>query len=144
MTVDIRRSDFGAFFDAPFAVYGDSPYVSPFKADLERFLDKTKNPLFADPGSDLVFFTAHRGGKVLGRITAHVHGASNRLHGLNRACFGYFDCADDTGVAKALLNAAEEWGRARGLTEIKGNFNLTAMQQCGIVTEGSTRPILDH
>ena len=56
MTVDIGRSDFGAFFDAPFAVYGDSPHVSPFKADLERFLDKTKNPLFADPGSDLVFF----------------------------------------------------------------------------------------
>ena len=55
-----------------------------------------------------------------------MHGASNRLHGLNRACFGYFDCAENTGVAKALLDAAEGWARARGLTEIKGNFNLTA------------------
>ncbi len=146
MTVEIRESDFGAFFDAPFAVYGaDSPHVSPFRADLERFLNKTKNPLFADSGSDLTYFTAHRRGQVLGRITAHVHGASNRLHKLNRAYFGYFDCADDAEVAKALLETAEAWARARGLTEIKGNFNLTAMQQCGIVTEGFNHaPYLDQ
>ncbi len=146
MTITIRKSDFGAFFVAPFAVYRpDSPYVSPFKADLERFLNKSRNPLFSDPGSDLAFFTAHRGNQILGRITAHVHGASNRTHGLNRGYFGYFDCADDAVAAKALLDAAEGWARARGLTEIIGNFNLTAMQQCGVMTDGFAHaPFLDQ
>jgi GNAT superfamily N-acetyltransferase len=73
---------------------------------------------------------------VLGRITAHVHAASNRVHGLRRGYFGYFDVADDAEAAAALLARAEAWVRGRGLTEIMGNFNLTAMQQIGVMTEG--------
>lgn len=136
MTLTLRTGDFAAFFDAPFAAYGpDSLYVSPLKSDLRRFVDKAVNPLFADD-SDIDFFTAHRDGQVVGRITAHVHGASNRAFGLRRGYFGYFDCADDPEAAKALLDAAEGWCRARGLTRIGGNFNLTAMQQIGVMTDG--------
>lgn len=136
MVLTLRSGDFAAFFAAPFAAYGPgSPYVSPLQADLRRALDKTTNPLFA-MGSDLDYFTAHRDGQVVGRITAHVHAASNHLHGLSRAYFGYFDCADDGEAAKVLLDAAEGWARARGMTQIGGNFNLTAMQQIGGLTGG--------
>jgi GNAT superfamily N-acetyltransferase len=57
-------------------------------------------------------------------------------HGTRRSYFGFFDCADDVEAAQLLLGAAEEWGRTHGATEIAGNFNLTAMQQLGIVTAG--------
>ncbi len=141
MTITLRLNDFAAFFDAPFAAYGPgTAYVSPLRSDLKRFVDTAQNPLFRDPGSDLVFWTAHRAGRVVGRITAHVHGASNRAHGLSRGYFGYFDCADDPQAAAALLGAAEEWCRAKGCTEIAGNFNLTAMQQIGVMTDGFDRP----
>jgi GNAT superfamily N-acetyltransferase len=137
MTVEIREGDLGAFFDAPFAAYGpDLPYVSPLKSDLARVLDTRQNPLFADGTSELAFFTAHRAGRVLGRITAHVHGASNRTHVWRRGYFGYFDVADDAGAAAALLARVEDWHRSRGLTEVMGNFNLTAMQQIGVMTGG--------
>jgi GNAT superfamily N-acetyltransferase len=137
MDVEIREGDFGAFFAAPFAAYGaDSPYVSPLRSDLARFLDTKANPLFSDADSALTYFTAHRGGQVLGRITAHVHGASNRLHGWRRGYFGYFDVADDAGAGAALLDRVEAWHRARGLAEVWGNFNLTAMQQIGVMTGG--------
>ncbi len=141
MEVEIRAGDFEAFFEAPFSAYGaDSLYVSPLKGDLRRFVSRG-NPLVAGAGEGaLTYFTAHRGGRVVGRITAHVHGASNRLHGVNRGSFGYFDCIDDQEVAAALLGAAEGWCRARGLTEIAGNFNLTAMQQIGVVTGGFEHP----
>ena len=136
MTVTLQTEKFDAFFHAPFQAYGDrSPYVSPLKADLARFLSAKKNPLFRDD-SALTYLTAHRGGQVVGRITAHVHAVSNRLHDCSRGYFGYFDVADDPEAARALLNAAEEWCRARGLSEIAGNFNLTAMQQIGVVTDG--------
>lgn len=136
MTLTLRTGDFGAFFDAPFMAYGaDSLYVSPLKSDLQRFVDKSLNPLFAGD-SEIDFFTAHRDGEVIGRITAHLHGASNRTHGWRRGYFGYFDCANDPEAAKALLDVAEGWCRARGLTEIMGNFNLTAMQQIGVMTDG--------
>lgn len=136
MTLSLKTEDFAAFFEAPFSAYGrDSIYVSPLRSDLARFLDRTQNPLFRGD-SELTYFTAHRDDRVVGRITAHVHAESNQLHGVNRGYFGYFDVADDAEAAAALLTAAEGWVRARGLTEIMGNFNLTAMQQIGVMTGG--------
>lgn len=136
MTLTLETGDFNAFFAASFAAYGaDTPYVSPLRDDLERFLDKTKNPLFRGD-SDLQFFTVHRDGQAVGRITAHVHAESNALHSVSRGYFGYFDCADDPDAARLLLDAAENWLRAKGLGQIAGNFNLTAMQQIGVVTDG--------
>lgn len=136
MTVSIEEKNFEAFFEAPFAAYGpDSLYVSPMKSDLKRFLSATENPLFTSD-DQITYFTAHRNGQVLGRITAHVHDASNEAFGLSRAYFGYFDCADDGDAATALLTAAENWAKARGHDQIMGNFNLTAMQQIGVQTGG--------
>jgi GNAT superfamily N-acetyltransferase len=139
MTLELRRGDFEAFFEAPFQAYGpESLYVSPMKGDLKRFVDPRANPVFAGT-DDVAIFTAHRLGRPVGRITAHVHRASNALHGWSRACFGYFDCADDAEAARLLLEAAEDWGRQRGFAEIMGNFNLTAMQQIGVTTGGFER-----
>ncbi|MDA9208370.1 hypothetical protein N9O61_05735 [Octadecabacter sp.] len=146
MTVTIETENFEAFFAAPFTAYGSgSPYVSPLKGDLARFLSPA-NPLVCGAGEGaLTYFTAHRHGAVVGRITAHEHGASNRLHDVKRGYFGFFDCADDTEAARLLLAAAEDWCRARGLNEIAGNFNLTAMQQIGVVTDGFEHaPYLDQ
>ena len=141
MSVEIKQGDAQAFFDAPFEAYGaNSAYVSPLKSDLMRFTDATKNPLFTDGKSGIASFTAHRDGQLLGRITAHDHLASNTQYGLKRGYFGYFDCADDAEAGAALLTAAEGWARARGHDEIMGNFNLTAMQQIGVVTDGFEVP----
>lgn len=138
--IDLRSGDFEAFFRAPFAAYGpNSLYVSPMKSDLKTALSKTSNPLFRGK-SDLAFFTAHRGENLLGRITAHVHAESNSIFGTDHAYFGFFDCADDPEAATALLGAAEHWARSRGFSAIAGNFNLTAMQQIGVVTDGFEHP----
>ncbi|MBD9627191.1 GNAT family N-acetyltransferase [Ensifer sp. ENS06] len=134
--IDIRTGDIDAFFSAPFQIYGArKPYVSPMLSDLKRFLSAETNPLF-DTAADYACFTAHEGGAVRGRITAHVHRASNAQFALDRGYFGYFDCADDERVAAALLERAEDWARAKGFREILGNFNLTAMQQVGVMTGG--------
>lgn len=136
MGLEIKQGDMQGFFEAPFNAYGpNSHYVSPMQSDLKRFLDTKSNPLFSGD-SDLTSFTAYRDGRAVGRITAHFHAESNALHGLNRGYFGYFDCEDNAGTAKALLAAAENWLQARGFDEIVGNFNLNAMQQIGVVTGG--------
>lgn len=133
--IKIIEGDFESFFKAPFSAYGDKTnYISPMKSDLKRFVSASLNPLFKT-ADDITYFTAHRDGQVVGRITAHVHTASNELHNLKQGYFGYFDCADDDEAATALLIEAEKWLRAKGLIEILGNFNLTAMQQIGIVTD---------
>ncbi len=133
--LELREEDFGAFFDVPFRVYGGSPYVSPMKADLARFLRAGANPLFPQ-AADRRVLTVHRDGAPVGRIVAHVHPASNERHGWRRGYFGFFDCADDVEAAGMLLGGAEAFARARGCDEVMGNFNLTAMQQVGVMTEG--------
>jgi len=139
MSVELRTDDVDAFFDAPFHAYDASVgYVSPLMSDIVHMLDRDKNPLWT-ARNPFRFWTAHRGGRPIGRIVAHVHGQSNRTHGWNRAQFGFFDCADDAEAAAALLGAAEDFARAQGLSELVGNFNLTAMQQCGVMTGGFGR-----
>ena len=136
--ITIRDDDLDAFFCVPFEVYPrESPYVSPLRSDLERALDVRRNPLFGAIGAGVRrVLTAHRGEHVVGRIVAHVHGASNRVHGERRGNFGFFDCADDLDVARALLGEAERFARGHGCDVLAGNFNLTAMQQLGVLTDG--------
>lgn len=136
MSVVLREGDIDAFFEVPFVIYDASVgYISPLKSDIRRMLDPAKNPLWTS-GNPYRFWTAHRDGKPLGRIVAHVHGQSNALHGTQRAQFGFFDCADDTEAATALLEAASGFARDSGQSELIGNFNLTAMQQAGVQTGG--------
>lgn len=133
----LRERDFDSFFEAPFRAYGEeSHYVSPMKMDLRRFLDPASNPLFRG-GDNLSYFTAHNDrGIPVGRITAHIHRESNERFGWKRGYFGFFDVIDSPAAAKLLLDAAENWNRAHGMTEIMGNFNFTAMQMAGVVTGG--------
>ncbi len=134
----LREDDLDAFFTVPFRVYpADTPYVSPLESDIKRALDPAANPLFGPIGQGRRrVFTAHRDTAVAGRIVALVHGASNAAFGERRACFGFFDCADDIDVARALLGAAESFAREQGCDRLAGNFNLTAMQQIGVLTSG--------
>jgi hypothetical protein len=140
--LSVRDDDLDAFFRVPFEVYpADSLYVSPLRSDIERALDVRRNPLFGEIGAGVRrVITAHRGDRVVGRIVAHVHGASNRMHGERRACYGFFDCADDLAVAHLLLGEAERFARGHGCDVLAGNFNLTAMQQMGVVTDGFENP----
>jgi hypothetical protein len=136
MTIELRQGDVAAFFDAPFNAYdpGDG-YVSPLRSDIVRMLDPAKNPLWT-AGNPFAFWTAHRAGRPIGRIIAHVHRQSNARHGTARCQFGFFDCADDAAAARILLDAAADFARAQGQSELVGNFNLTAMQQAGVMTGG--------
>ena len=133
--VKIVERDFPSFFEVPFQAYGaDETYVSPLKSDLKKFLKAGTNPLFPTD-RHFTFFTVFRDNRPLGRIVVHEHKASNKLHGTQRASFGFFDCANDSEIASALLAKAESWARAKGCAELVGNFNLTAMQQMGVQTD---------
>jgi hypothetical protein len=136
--IAIHDDDLQSFFDVPVRVYGhDTLYVSPLKADLLRSLDVKQNPLFGTIGrGERRVITAHTKDGVVGRIVAHVHGASNDRFNVRHAYFGYLDCVDDIAVASRLLSEAESFARHRGCDTLSGNFNLTAMQQIGVVTDG--------
>ena len=131
----IKEGKFNDFFKVGEVVYPEgSPYVSLFKDDIKRFLS-SDNPLFSKFGRG-TYFVAYQDNKPVGRIVAHIHEASNQKFNWKRGYFGYFDCINDEDVSKALLDATMEYHKAEGMTEVMGNFNLTAMQQIGVMTSG--------
>lgn len=142
--VIIKERDFDSFFEVPFHAYDQqADYVSPMRSDLKRILSASENPLFASD-NDFSFFTAFQDGHPIGRIVVHHHAASNVLHKTNQANFGFFDCEDDSEVASKLLGEAMSWARRKGFNEMVGNFNLTAMQTCGVQTSGfGAQPFTD-
>jgi len=134
--IELRQGDVDAFFAVPFAVYDASVgYVSPMRGDVRRMLDPERNPLLS-AGNPHRFWTVHRDGRPVGRVVAVRHDPSNARHGTRRMQFGFLDVADDPQAARALLGAVEAFARTHDCDEVAGNFNLTAMQQAGVMTGG--------
>ena len=136
MTLQLVERDFPSFFQVPFEIYPATlPYTSMLRGDLEATLDPKKNPHWKV--AEGTFFTALDAGRPVGRIVCHVHTAANERFAERAASFGFFDLIDDVEVARALLTRAEEFGRARGMTVLRGNMNLTANQEIGVLVEGA-------
>ncbi len=136
--VTLVEEHFPSFFEVPFAVYGDRyPFVSPLESDLKAMLDRRENPLFSR--ATHTYFTALRGKRPVGRIVCLVHRAANERWNERCASFGFFDCANDPDVAGLLLDEAVAFARAHGCTRLRGNMNLTANQEIGVLVEGEQR-----
>jgi hypothetical protein len=138
MPVDVRPArsfrDVGAFIDLPSRLHGGTPWVPPLKLERRLFLSRRFGPYRSR--IDFELFLARRDGRVVGRVSAHVDHAYNRHHGERRGWFGFFECEDDPEAARALLDAADAWLRARGQTEMVGPADFTVNDESGIVVEG--------
>ena len=65
------KSERKAFVDLPFRLYADDPYwVPPLKGEALGLITPEKNGWFSHTKAQL--FLARRGGRVVGRISAHI------------------------------------------------------------------------
>lgn len=141
--VPIGRSkkELHRFFDVADRIYANDPlWVPPLRDDLAKvFLDA--NPFFAH--GEMQLFVAVRGGADVGRIAAIVDRNHNEFHGEKTSFFGYFESPDDPAVARALFDAAAEYGRARGMETLRGPANPTLNDEAGLLVDGfDSSPIL--
>jgi hypothetical protein len=97
-----------------------------------------KNPFFEH--ADGVIFTAHRNGWCVGRITAQVDREHLARYQDDVGSFGFLDTIDDADVAKALLDAASNWLRARGMKTIRGPLSLSLNEEMGCLVDGFDTP----
>jgi hypothetical protein len=142
MSLEIRETPLGgkldAFLDLVDEVYrGDAAYVRPLDMELRDRLSK-KNPFFLH-GEGTVF-TAHRGGRCVGRATAQIDREHLARYRDDTGFFGFFDTVDDAEVARALLDAASAWLRARGMKRIRGPLSLNVNEELGCLVEGFDTP----
>jgi len=113
---------------------GDPHWVPPLLMERHEFLDAKANPFFQH--AEVALFLATRDGKVVGRIAAVEDRNFNAFQQSKAAAFGLFESVDDPGVAAALLAAARNWARWRGLTSMIGPLSLSTNHECGLLVDG--------
>ncbi len=143
MGLDVRpvtsKRDLTTFIKLPWRLYRNEPnWVPPLVFERRQFLDRTKNPWFEHGEAE--YFLAWRDGRAVGRITAQVDRLLNEFQGNDWGLFGFFECEDDPEAARALLDAAETWLRARGRDRMVGPMDFTMNDECGVLVDGFERP----
>ena len=112
--VEIRRvtkkSELDEFIDLPWKIYAnDTNWVPPLKKAVRKLLDPAKHPFWKF--SERVLFLAKRGPRTVGRIAGILDNNFNSFHDEKMGAWGFFECEDDPGAARALFDAVEQWTR---------------------------------
>ena len=127
------------FIRFPYALYkGDPHWVMPLEMERKDFLDPKKNPFFEY--GEVELFLARRGRDLVGRIAAIRNPRHMEVHGTKEGFFGLFECVNDAGIARALLDTAAAWLRGRGMTAMLGPANFSANQDWGLLVDGFDTP----
>jgi hypothetical protein len=145
LTVRAARThrDRRAFIDLPFRLHAGTPWVPPLILERLLFLSPRFGQFFQHGRGEAILLLAERGGRVVGRVSAHIDHAYNRHHGARWGWFGFFECEDDPEVARILLDAAAAWLGGRGLEGMVGPADFTMNDESGIVIEGhELRPMI--
>jgi len=144
--VEIREVPLGGpgrqlrdFLDVVDAVYaGDPSFVRPLDQDMKDRLNPKKNPFFEH--ADGTLFTAHRGGRCVGRISATIDREHIERYKDATGFWGFLDTIDDAEVAKELIAAAEKWLRGRGMKRAQGPMSLSINEEMGCLVDGFDTP----
>jgi hypothetical protein len=126
------------FLRVPWALYADDPaWVPPLL--LERRLQLwRRRPYFAHARA--AFWIAYRGPRPVGRISAQVDRLHLERHRDGVGFFGLLEAEDDAEVFAALASHAEAWLRSQGLSRVRGPFDLSINEECGLLIEGFDTP----
>lgn len=123
----------------PERLHGKDPaFIPPFPGSVVKYLSP-KSP-FNRLYGEIHPFLAWKDGKPVGRIAAIINRAHNERYDDRTGFFGFFDCENDPELAAALFEKASELLKARGLTSIRGPYNPSINDECGLLVEGFEYP----
>jgi len=133
------RRERNAFIKFPWQIYANDPaWVPPLIIERKTFLNRKRHPFYQH--GDAALFLAWKNGEIVGRIMASDDPNYNSLHQSNVGCFGLFESIDDRDVATALFEAAANWLRKKGRTEIMGPIDYSTNYVCGLLIDGFQFP----
>jgi len=124
------------FIKLPWKIYHRDPYwIPPLRKDVAELLS-LKHPFYRHAERRL--FLCLKNGEPVGRIAAIVNHRHNEFHGENAGFFGFLEAIRDPEVFSALLRAAEEWVRDKGMEFCRGPVNPNTNEECGMQVDNFT------
>jgi hypothetical protein len=120
----------------------DPNWVPPLRMEAEELVTPGKNPFFEH--ADVELMLARAGGRVVGRISAHIDRLAlaqpiDQGMGPGTGNWGLLE-AEDEEVAHALIARAEEWLRARGMTRVLAPLGMSIWEEPGQLVRGHDHP----
>jgi hypothetical protein len=129
------KTDRKKFVSMPWRVYADDKnWVPPLLLDRMEAIDPKKNPFFEH--GEAALFLAEENGVPVGRISAHVNHLHNEYHKDKTGFFGFFESINKPDVAKALLEAAQSWLKARNCDQVIGPESFSTNEEIGLLVKG--------
>ena len=116
---------------------GDPAWVAPLDFMIREQLSP-KNKFFDH--AEVALFTARRGGKLVGRVSAQIDREHLSRYKDATGFFGFFDTIDDPKVAQKLIDAAAQWLAERGMTRMRGPLSLSINEEVGLLVDGFEHP----
>ena len=132
------KPDYRAFVDLAFRLNADDPnWIPPLKDEVRALITPGRNPWFEH--AEAAFFLAERRGRIVGRISAQVDRLVLEHMGPGLGQWGMLE-AEDEPAASALLAAAEDWLRGKGMSRALGPFSLGIWDEPGLLIKGHDHP----
>jgi len=136
------KDELSKFIEFPWFIYReywrDPNWVPPLKRDIKFKLNTSKHPFWKHAERQL--FLAYKDGTLAGRIAAIIDYNYNKLWNEKMGAFGFFECINDQSVADALLDAASDWLKKKGMSFIRGPLSPSMNDECAFLTEGYEKP----
>jgi GNAT superfamily N-acetyltransferase len=108
-------------------------FISEIDADITKRLSG-RSEYFRD-NIEHVMFIARKNGRDVARCAALINPRYQQAKGETAGFIGYFAAAPDCGPeVAAMMAAAEEWLRARGVTRVIAPYNGNALLGLGVLT----------
>jgi GNAT superfamily N-acetyltransferase len=127
------------FVRLPWEIYrGDPNWIPPLIMALEEGVGFRRNPFYDRNRCEC--FVAVQGDRVVGRICALVNEGHNERYQEKRGFFGFFECHDDPEAARLLFQAAADYLKSQGMTDIRGPANPSLNQEVGLLIDGFDTP----
>jgi GNAT superfamily N-acetyltransferase len=136
------------FVEVPWRLYrGDPCWTPPLRADylgskLLRLVGLLTPQHPYHQHAEVAHFLARRGSDLLGRVSAAINHRFNDYHHTQIGFFGFFETVEDFDVAGALLDAARNWVRERGMKVLRGpgEYSNATHERQGVLISGFEYP----
>jgi len=132
------KKDLARFINFPYQFYRDDPnWVPPLRFDLKGQFNPAKNPLLDHCDTQLFLLLAE--GEIIGRVAAFIDHLAVDFWEEKIGLFGYYECIPDPEASQALLGAAADWLKERGMESMRGPWTFVS-EEWGLVVEGFSPP----
>lgn len=129
------RTELKEFIEFHYDLYKGNAYDVPnLYSDELNTLRKDRNAAF--DFCEAEYFLAYKDGKIVGRVAAIINNLANEKWNQKSVRFGWIDFIDDREVSQALMQAVEDYGKAKGMEDVVGPLGFTDMDPEGMLTWG--------